>query len=41
MEMQMEFIRKLPTPQELMEQFPIDDRVKKIKAQRTRKSPRS
>lgn len=34
MEMQMEFIRKLPTPQELMEQFPIDDRVKKIKVQR-------
>ena len=34
MEMQMEFIRKLPTPQELMEQFPIDDRVKKIKMQR-------
>lgn len=34
MEMQMEFIRKLPTPQELMEQFPIDDRVKKIKVRR-------
>ena len=34
MEMQMEFIRRLPTPQELMEQFPIDDRVKKIKAER-------
>ena len=34
MEMQMEFIRKLPTPQELMEQFPIDDHVKKIKVQR-------
>lgn len=34
MEMQMEFIRKLPSPQELMEQFPIDERVKKIKAQR-------
>ena len=34
MEMQMEFIRKLPTPQELMEQFPIDDSVKKIKVQR-------
>lgn len=30
----MEFIRKLPTPQELMEQFPIDDHVKKIKVQR-------
>ena len=34
MEMQMEFIRRLPTPQELMEQFPIDDRVKKIKVER-------
>ena len=34
MEMQMEFIRKLPTPQELMEQFPIDYRVKKIKVRR-------
>ncbi|MDD6383201.1 MAG: 3-deoxy-7-phosphoheptulonate synthase, partial [Selenomonadaceae bacterium] len=34
MEMQMEFIRKLPTPQELMEQFPLDGRVKDIKAQR-------
>ena len=34
MEMQMEFIRRLPTPQELMEQFPIDDSVKKIKVER-------
>ena len=34
MEMQMEFIRKLPTPQELMEQFPRDDLGKKIKVQR-------
>lgn len=34
MEMQMEFIRKLPSPQELMEQFPIDENVKKIKASR-------
>lgn len=34
MEMQMEYIRKLPEPQELMEQFPIDDKVKAIKAKR-------
>ena len=34
MEMQMEYIRKLPEPQELMEQFPIDDSVKAIKAKR-------
>ena len=34
MEMQMEYIRKLPEPQELMEQFPIDDKVKAVKAKR-------
>lgn len=34
MAMQMEFIRKLPSPQELMEQFPIDDNIKRIKIQR-------
>ena len=34
MEMHMEYIRKLPEPQELMEQFPIDDKVKAIKAKR-------
>ena len=33
MAMQIEFIRKLPSPQELMEQFPIDDRIRSIKAQ--------
>ena len=31
MEMHMEYIRKLPEPQELMEQFPIDDKVKAIR----------
>ena len=30
MEMQMEFIRKLPTPQEIKEEYPISDEVKKI-----------
>lgn len=30
----MEFIRKLPVPKELKEQFPIDDKTKQIKAQR-------
>ena len=34
MEMQMEFIRKLPIPKELKEQYPIDDKLKKIKADR-------
>lgn len=34
MEMQMEYIRKLPEPQELMEQFHIDDKVKAVKAKR-------
>ena len=34
MEMQMEFIRKIPTPQELKERFPLDDNIRKIKAER-------
>ena len=34
MEMQMEFIRKLPIPKELKEQYPIYDKLKKIKADR-------
>ncbi|HBR05044.1 MAG TPA: 3-deoxy-7-phosphoheptulonate synthase [Lachnospiraceae bacterium] len=34
MEMQMEFIRKLPIPKELKEQYPIDDKLKKIKEDR-------
>jgi len=34
MEMQMEFIRKLPTPAELKEQFPLPQELKKLKEQR-------
>ena len=34
MEMQMEYIRKLPEPQELMEQFPMDDGSKAVKRRR-------
>ena len=34
MEMQMDFIRQLPPPIELKEQFPISDRVKEIKEKR-------
>ena len=34
MEMQMEYIRKLPEPQELMEQFPMDDGLKAVKRKR-------
>lgn len=34
--MEMEFIRKLPTPQELKEQFPISEKTAKIKAERDR-----
>lgn len=34
MEMQMEFIRKLPTPQEIKEEYPIDDKIKEIKNKR-------
>ena len=34
MEMQMEFIRKLPTPEELKQEFPTDAHVKAIKEER-------
>ena len=34
MEMEMEFLRKLPTPQELKEQFPVSTEVVAVKAQR-------
>ena len=34
MEMQMNFIRKLPTPAELKEQFPTDDSIREIKEKR-------
>lgn len=34
MDMQMNFYRKLPVPKEVKEQFPADERVKKIKAER-------
>lgn len=34
MDMQIEFIRRLPSPQELMAQFPIDANVRDIKQQR-------
>ena len=30
MEMTMEFIRKLPTPQEIKEQYPLSDEIKKV-----------
>ena len=36
MEMQMEFIRKLPTPQELKEQFPINAHIAETKERRDR-----
>ena len=36
MEMQMEFIRKLPTPQELKEEFPVTEEIKKIKEENRR-----
>ena len=36
MEMQMEFIRKLPTPAELKEQFPLDSNLKELKERRDR-----
>ena len=36
MEMQMEFVRKLPTPQELKEEFPITEDIEKIKEARDR-----
>lgn len=34
MDMQIEFIRRLPSPQELMAQFPIDEKVRDIKKRR-------
>ena len=34
MEMQMEFLRRLPTPEELKQEFPTDEHVKKIKDER-------
>ena len=34
MEMQMEFLRKLPTPQELKEEFPVTDEIKAVKEKR-------
>jgi 3-deoxy-7-phosphoheptulonate synthase len=34
MEMQMEFIRKLPIPMDLKKEFPISDKIKKIKEER-------
>lgn len=34
MEMEMEFVRKLPTPQELKEQFPVSEKIAKIKETR-------
>lgn len=36
MEMQMEFIRKLPTPEELKQEFPLDESIRKLKEQRDR-----
>ena len=34
MEMQMEFLRPIPTPQEIKEKFPLSDDIKKIKEDR-------
>lgn len=34
MEMEMEFLRQLPTPQELKEQFPVSEQIAAIKAER-------
>ena len=34
MEMEMEFIRKLPTPAELKERFPLPKEIRKLKEQR-------
>ena len=39
MEMEMEFLRKLPTPQELKEQFPVSTEVVAVKAQRDEDIP--
>ena len=32
--MNMEFLRKLPVPKDIKEQYPLDDKLKKIKAKR-------
>ena len=34
MEMQMEFVKKLPTPQEIKDEYPISDEIKMIKEER-------
>lgn len=34
MEMQMNFVRKLPTPKEIKEQFPLTEEVKLLKEKR-------
>ena len=34
MDMQMDFLRKLPTPKELKEQFPLKDEIVKLKEER-------
>jgi len=34
MDMQMNFVRKIPTPQELKEQFPLTEKIQKIKEER-------
>ena len=34
MEMDMEFLRKLPTPEELKQQFPVSDEIAAAKAER-------
>ncbi len=34
MEMQMEFVRKLPTPLEMKEQFPVSDKLRELKEER-------
>ena len=36
MEMDMEFLRKLPTPKELKEQFPVSEKIAAIKENRDR-----
>ena len=36
MEMQMEFIRKLPNPQDLKEEFPVTDDIRRAKEERDR-----
>lgn len=36
MEMNMEFVRKLPIPQEIKKEFPVEDRIRTIKQERDR-----